>query len=303
MINVDVLGIGCAAIDDTVYVSGSPPSDGKTRVLGTSRDFGGLTATALVAAARLGATCRYAGMLGRDPGSLAVVGDLRGAGVIVSRHSIFSEARPIRSIIISSRDSGSRAIYFDDPILAGAPADISANVVKHARVLLLDGYGITGSIRAAQIARQLAIPIVGDLERADDAQSQTLLSLIDHLVLPLDFARQITKVPAIDALLTALWNSTRKLVAVTDGANGCWVKVPDVPEVMHVPAYQVTAVDTTGCGDVFHGAYAAALAFGYPSLHAVRFASVAAALKATQSGTRKALPGRPEVESRLSVWM
>jgi hypothetical protein len=67
---IDVLGIGCAAIDDTIYISGVPPTDGKVRVVAKSRSFGGLTTTALVAAARLGATCNFAGMLGNDPDSI-----------------------------------------------------------------------------------------------------------------------------------------------------------------------------------------------------------------------------------------
>ena len=67
-----ILGIGCAAVDDIVYIYGTPPSDGKALVVGEARDFGGLTATALAAAAHLGASCRFAGRLGNDPESLAV---------------------------------------------------------------------------------------------------------------------------------------------------------------------------------------------------------------------------------------
>src|ERR1043165_5224 len=65
----DVLGLGCAAVDDILYVEQYPRADAKVRVLRRERHCGGLTATALVAAARLGAKCAFAGTLGFDEGS------------------------------------------------------------------------------------------------------------------------------------------------------------------------------------------------------------------------------------------
>ena len=77
----------------------------------------------------------------------------------------------------------------------------------------------------------------------------------------------------------------QQLAAVTCGANGCFYLTEDNPsEARHQPAFKVKAVDTTGCGDVFHGAYAAALARGMSAPERIRFASAAAALKAQKSG-------------------
>jgi len=74
-------------------------------------------------------------------------------------------------------------------------------------------------------------------------------------------------------------------VAVTCGAKGCYYVTSENPAApRHQPAFKVQAVDTTGCGDVFHGAYAAALARGMSAPDRIRFAAAAAALKATQSG-------------------
>jgi sugar/nucleoside kinase (ribokinase family) len=300
MTRTDVLGIGCAAIDDIVYISGVAPTDGKVPVVGRSQAFGGLTATALVAAARLGANCRFAGMLGSDPDSIAVVHDLRRAGVVVSRKSMCLGARPIiRSTIITSVDRGTRAIYFDSPASAGAPPVISERTIRDTRVLLIDGHGTEGSVRATEIARTAGIPVVADFELLDSHGLPRLLQLVDHLILSANFARELTRTAGVAAPLRALWNDARRVVAITDGPRGCWVATGDCDEVVHVPAYKVDAVDTTGCGDVFHGAYAAALAFGYPILSAISFANVAAGLKAMQTGAREGLPSRRDVESRL----
>ncbi len=299
MPRIDVLGIGVAAIDDTIYISGLPPTDGKARILRRSRSFGGQTATALAAAARLGATSQFAGMLGSDPDSLAVVSDLRRAGVVVSRKAINQDARPVRSTIVTSIDKGTRSIYFDIPPLTGADPNISENIVLNSRVLLVDGFGAHGSLRAAQFAHAATIPVVADIEVIDAQVIRSLLQFVDHLILSAHAAQVVTGTGDFTTALRLLWYGARKLAAITDGARGCWVTTSETGPVEHISAYVVVPVDTTGCGDVFHGAYAAALAFGYPILKAIRFATVAAALKASRLGTREGLPHRAEVEARL----
>jgi len=86
---------------------------------------------------------------------------------------------------------------------------------------------------------------------------------------------------------------------VTAGERGCWYAERDGP-VHHVPALVVPVVDTTGCGDVFHGAYAAAIARGEPAARAIAIANVAAGLKATQPGGRAGIPNWETVEQVLA---
>ena len=77
----DVLGFGSVAVDDLIYVESYPPADAKAPVLRTQRQCGGLTATALVAAARLGSSCAYAGVLGDDELSLFTIERMRQEGI------------------------------------------------------------------------------------------------------------------------------------------------------------------------------------------------------------------------------
>ncbi len=84
-------------------------------------------------------------------------------------------------------------------------------------------------------------------------------------------------------------------MAVTCGAAGCWFLSPENPRPQHQPAFAVEAVDTTGCGDVFHGAYAAALLRAMDTPARIRFAAAAAALKATRPGGQEGSPRDEEL--------
>jgi hypothetical protein len=107
----DVLGLGCAAVDDILYVEQYPPADAKVHVLRRERHCGGLTATAIVAAARLGAKAAFAGTLGFDEGSEFVFETFRSEGVDV-RHAVRSKAAaPVRSVIIVDEKRRTRNVF------------------------------------------------------------------------------------------------------------------------------------------------------------------------------------------------
>jgi sugar/nucleoside kinase (ribokinase family) len=132
----------------------------------------------------------------------------------------------------------------------------------------------------------------------DDREDfERLLDLSDHLILGRTFAAALTGTsdPAVAA--RALWHPCRSAVVVTAGSAGCWaVSGPADSPLLHQPAYAVPIVDTTGCGDVFHGAYASALARGLPLVERLREASAAAALKASRGGGQDGIPDRADVD-------
>lgn len=281
----EVLGLGCTTVDDLVYVPSFPPADAKVRVERTLRRCGGLTATALVAAARLGARCAYAGCLGTDPLSQHVAAHFTAEGVDLSLAPRLPEARTVHSTIVVGRDTGSRNIFYEVEGLMGAhPTLPSEQALRDTAVLFIDHYGMEGNLRAAQIARAAQVAVVADLEDEAVPLFRQVLELVDHLILSEDFALHLTRAPHPAAAARALWRADRAVVIVTCGASGCWSVSKDGGlEPRHHPTFPVKALDTTGCGDVFHGAYAAALARGGPLDARIRFASAAAALKAAQS--------------------
>jgi sugar/nucleoside kinase (ribokinase family) len=294
----DVLGLGCATVDDLLYVDAYPQPDTKTRIIRSERQCGGLTATALVAAARFGAKCAYGGQLGDNELSAFVDSALQADGIDTSIAPRRPDASPIHSTIIVDTVHHTRNIFFEIAGPTGADDELpSEDVIRGARVLFVDHYGIPGNLRAIEIARAGGIPVVADVERDNVPRFYEMLPLIDHLIVSRRFASKLTgKDDSADAA-AALMTPGRKAAVVTDGEHGCWFVVADcVGEVLHQPAFPVDVVDTTGCGDVFHGVYAAALAEGRGIEECVRFANAAAALKARQYGAQGGIPNRAEVE-------
>ncbi len=296
----DVLGLGCVAVDDLHYVPAYPPPDSKVRVRRRERQGGGLTGTALVAAARLGARCAFAGVLGDDEDSRFVEDNFRRYGVDTSPIVRRPDARPIRSTIIVDEGGHTRTIFFDLAGSTGAdPEAPPADVIRSARVLFVDHYGIEGMTRAARVAREAGLAVAADLERDEFPGFETLLAVVDHLIVSRNFAARRTGTEDPAAAVRYLWADGRNAVVVTCGDEGCWYLGADGGEPVHQPAYRVPVVDTTGCGDVFHGAYAAALARGLDLAGRVRFASAAAALKAMRPGAQAGIPTRAVVEEFL----
>jgi sugar/nucleoside kinase (ribokinase family) len=296
-----VLGLGVASVDDLLYVARHPGADGKAPVRERRRAFGGLTATALVAAARLGARCAFAGRLGLDELSTAVVENFVRAGIDTAQAPRDPAGGIVHATIVVAAEPPSRAIYFAMTGAVGAHESLpSEAAILAAKVLFLDHCGVAGGLRAARIARRHGVAIVADLEDDADPRSAELLAEVDHLVMSRDFATRITGLDDPTALARQLWSPRRALVAVTSGADGCWWTV-DGREIYHQPAYPVRVVDTTGCGDVFHGAYAAALAAELPAEERIRRASAAAALKATRAGGQAGCPSARELDEFLAA--
>ncbi len=295
----EILGLGCVAVDELIYVETFPVPDAKTPVLRTERQCGGLTATALVAGSRLGATCAYAGVLGTDELSAFAVERMRQEGIDLAHLRQRPEAGPVHSFIVVDSARQTRNIFFDASKPNGAAAAWpEAPVIQSARVLFVDTFGLEGMVRAARLARAAQIPVVADFERTTGPGFSDLLGLVDHLILSQSFAHTLTGQSDPQAAVELLWTKERKLVAVTCGAEGCWFLEEGKP-AQHQPAFKVQAVDTTGCGDVFHGAYAAALAWGMGVGDRIRIASAAAALKATQTGGQAGIPTWLAVETFL----
>jgi sugar/nucleoside kinase (ribokinase family) len=194
-----------------------------------------------------------------------------------------------------------RTILYDLEGARGAPDDWPpAQAISASKVLTIDHFGILGMIRAAKIARGTGVPVVADFESSDRPEFPQLLALVDHLIVSQEFAAELTGLTTPAAIVNALWTNERATVAITKGGEGCWFRTrEDRAQVRHQPAFRVQIVDTTGCGDVFHGAYASALARGAGASERIQFASAAAALKATQPGGQSGIPGRQSVEAFL----
>jgi sugar/nucleoside kinase (ribokinase family) len=285
--NLQVLGFGALAIDDIIYVD-QPLSAGKGKVTNRTQDHGGNVATALVAVAKLGGRAGFIGWLSDQPLADVSAYELERHGVDISFAPRRSDARPIRSVITVGPE-GDRFIAYDDDVPHGTSDALTDGTLAQAQVLLIDGYATHADMVVAR-ARKLGLAVVADIEWTIGPATERLMSLSNHLVLPLKFAQTYAGETDPTLILRKLWSDDRTAVVLTDGERGSYIRQMGDAVLWHVPAYKVKAVDTTGAGDCFHGAYAFALTQGKQPVACAVYATAAAAISVTGAGGRMALP-------------
>ncbi len=297
----DVLGFGAIALDNLLYLEHYPEADSKVPVLDSVRQGGGLTATALVAVARLGGRAAYAGVLGGDALSREAIEGLEAEGVDCSLVMQQPDARPVSAVVIIDNATGSRTILADPRrFVIRPPEAVDDALIAQARVLFLDQRIASTGRYAAERARRLGIPVVADIERLTDPGVHEMMALTDHLIVGQALAAELSGESDPARAAEALWRADRAAAIVTAGDRGAWFRTAE-GGVRHQPAYPVSVVDTTGCGDVFHGAYALQLARGAAIPECVRYAAAAAALKATRPGGRTGIPTHERVLALLGT--
>ncbi len=299
----DVVGTGIATVDELLYVDAFPRPDGKMAARAWMRSIGGLSAIAVATAARLGGTAAFLGAVGTDDDlSRYVLEALAQEGVDTAFTPRVPGYTPIHAMIVVGIDPPTRNIFGFRPLDSSPPGlpPIPDEAIAAARVLFVDSAHGPRTIAAMRTAAAIGIPIVADVEMNTSPHFAELFALADHLIVPVALGRILAGADADPpAMLRALWSDRRRLAAITDGEAGCWFRVAPESVVWHHPAFPVVAQDTTGCGDVFHGAYALAIARGESVHAAIRFASAAGAVKASRAGGQAGLPRAEDIAALL----
>jgi sulfofructose kinase len=297
-----ILCAGIAVHDHVYRLDRFPVPGTKTRARQFAATGGGCAANAAVAIARLGGEAALAAPLG-GPAGEDVVGDWILANLARERVDCAGVVRvspgrsPISAIFVDA--SGERLIVNDrDERLSDArPVDPEA-AVADLDALLVDNRFVEFVLPFCLAARARGIPIVLDGDRPTRA-SDRLLRVCTHLVFAADGLRATAGCDDLDQALRSIGQATEAFVAVTDGARGVlWL---EQGQLRRSPAHPVDVVDTLGAGDVFHGAFALALAQGRTAIEALGFAAAAAAVKCTRFGGISGAPTRREVEEFLNT--
>jgi len=292
----DVLGVGECSLDTWLRLDALPPPGGKAAVSDWRERPGGQVATATLAAARLGLRAEYAGAVGGDAAAAQVLAPLRAAGVTLSRVHVVPDARTRAAVIAVEQGSGERAVFgHRDPRLAAGRAALAALPLDDTRLLLLDGSDFAVALPLAQRARAAGVPVVLDLDAAAP-EAEELLAFVDFPVVSQGFAERCYGTPR--AALARLAALGAKLPVVTLGAQGALARWQGA--LVASPAFRVAVVDTTGAGDVFHGAFAWGLLEGLGAAELLRAANAAAAFACTGLGAQGALPDAAALRAVLA---
>jgi ribokinase len=272
------------------------PRPGET-VIG--RDFrtvpGGKGANQAVAAARLGATVEFIGCVGTDAFGDQSAAALRAEGIDLAHLGRLADAAT-GVAVISVSDAGENSIA----VAPGAnhrisPRDIdaaSARIASAAMLVCQLETPLPVVRRAIEIASAAAVPVLLNPAPAQPLPD-ALLAMVTLLVPNEGEAAALAGVGRVSDAAVALHARGVRTVLVTLGADG--VLHADPRGVVQYAAYQAQAVDTTGAGDAFVGALAAACAAGEELTTAVDFAQRAAAVSVQRHGAQAAMPRRDEL--------
>jgi len=286
---IRILGVGDCVLD-YLFRCTTPSKGGSTRVQEYKVEGGGLTATAITACARLGAQAEMISRLGDDSIAQEILEQLKKEGVETSRMVIIPNMLSSVSFIHVDIETGERTIfYYRDPNIDPSEGVPDFLPLDNVSALLVDDTWMPAAIKAAQAAKESNIPVIADLKPC--GHNVELVKLVDILIAPSQFANAYTS-GDIEKALSSILEMGSKLAVITAGKNGCWYS--DGQRTGHVKAFNVEVVDTTGAGDVFHGAFAVGLGLGLDIESRLVFASAASALKCRRLGGRSGIPNLQE---------
>jgi sulfofructose kinase len=286
-----VVGLGLCVVDHLYVVDELAGTNERARYTERLVLPGGMTANALAQVARLGCRAELISLVGDDPDGRHARRHLRTIGVS-TRSLVLSEQFPttIAVVMIRARDGERRFVTAHRARFERRVPDFDLAPIRAGRVLLIDGHFPTQALRAARRARALGVPVVADFSdpRPDYLR---LLPWVDYAVVPEAFVRRWAPGDPARAL-RRLQREFGGSPVVTLGARGgiYWHE----GRVKRYRSPRVAVRDTTGAGDVFHGAFAAGLAHGLELPEIVARAALAGALACTALGATTRLASRRE---------
>lgn len=284
-----IVGIGACVMDTLYNIPSYPQEDTKLRAMKSMHAGGGPAATGLVTAKKLGEQSAYIGVLSDDNGGKFLAEDFIKYGVDTSLIEIKSGYRSFSSVIWLCADTASRTCVFDKGNLPPLVlSDSQKQAIIDADLLMVDGNEMSAAVAAAKIARENGTKVLYDCGGLYD-EVEHLLALTDIMIPSQEFALAHTDCKTAEKAAKKLYSTySPEIVVITQGKYGGIIY--DGKSVINYPAFPVNAADSNGSGDVFHGAFAAAVVKGYDYEKCSVFASAVSAIKCTKVGARESVP-------------
>ncbi len=285
----DVVGLGCACLDFLGIVPHLPDQDDQVWMSDSTQQGGGMVSTALVTLSRLGVSTAFAGKVGNDMAGRAVKEEFDLYGVDSAQLNVEPGATTPVSMILIDESTGQRTIMAGGTTVEMSPSEVPAGMIADAKYLHLDTTGRQAALAAAEIARSAGVPVVLDADSLSRPQDiEDLLRATDYLIASRVFAEALTGLADPAAAAKSLSSRGSSVVIVTLGEQGSLTLAGG--RTFHTPAFPVEVVDSTGAGDVYHGAYIFGLLQEWSLEKTAVFSSAVAALSCTRLGGRTGIP-------------
>ena len=290
----DCVGLGVNAVDYLCVLDPYPHLDDKVEAVISSVQGGGPVPTAMVTLAKLGAKVCYIGKIGDDPEGEFVKSQLEKEGVDTQYLLTDRKIKTARAFIWVDKKSGKRTVVLDrDKKNRFKKDELKFLNSISTRFLHIDAREPEINILAARWAKKQNIEVsldVGSLRRG----VEKVFPYVDHLIVSKRFACGFVETSDPFVACRGLMKRGFRTVVVTIGEGGCICGSDD--KLFHSPGFKVKVVDTTGAGDVFHGAFIYGLLKRWSLKRVARFANACAAMKCRKLGGRAGIPTLREVE-------
>lgn len=295
----DVVGVGLNATDTMLIVPHFPAYAGKVPYQEEILSPGGQVASALAACAKLGLRTKYIGTVGDDERGRIQMESLRGSDINLDHVQLRHGCANQSAYIIIDRSTGERTVLWRRPeCLRISPEEIAPEQITCASLLHIDGHDTPAVEHAARIARRAGMPVTVDVDTIYHGFDR-VLPYVDYLVASSEFPVQWTNErDPFKALEMIQKEYKMRVAAMTLGAHGSLALFEG--HFLYSAAFVVNCVDTTGAGDVFHGAFCYAVLRGMPMSEALDFSNAMAALNCMAVGARGGIRGVEEVRALMT---
>ncbi len=289
----DCLGLGIAPADILMQIEKYPEPGAKIDAVGLTIQGGGPIPTAMVTMARLGMKPALMAAVGDDIFGRFVIDELNKEGVDTS--GVIVRRKPTAIACGWVENGSGRRTIVAKLSLHLSPRDIKYSSLPNFRAAHLDGRDLDACMKLARFARRKNVPVILDVGSMRNDVS-ALLPLVDHLICAEAFALPYTRKKNVKSAIECLRYKCLGTIVVTSGIRGS-TGFSEETGFIRQGAFKVKTVDTTGAGDVYHGAYIVGLLDRMSLKQRMELASAAAAMKCTRPGGRTGIPTMHEVRA------
>ena len=298
---LQMVGLGMCALDVLMRFGDLPTWERSSGAEEFRLDGGGPAGTGTVAAARLGARAGFVGTRGNDEAAEIKMLSMVKAGIDVSR--VVTRPHPDDQVVLVYVNAADGERMFCSAGRCGTPLEVEEldrEYLTSAEYLLLDGFHGETALQAARWCREAGTRVVLDANVGLGEVSQALRQRLEHV----DVLISGSGGPEGLTDPEPIWEAGRRVLDMgpsifvqTQGEQGCYTITAD--EQFYTPAFGVDVVDTTGAGDVFHGAYIVGLLHQWDLQTIATFSCATSAIECTTLGGRGGIPSFTEVETFL----